>query len=84
MRIKFVTIFVDSLCEEMMQKVKLKKDIVIPKGTILQTAPVKTERNDEHFDCVIGLSDNTTGTFTYCIDTDFIDELFEYFEDTEN
>lgn len=61
-----------------MSKVLLK-DIVIPKGTVLHRAPLKTERpGDGHFDCVIGLSDNTTGIFTYCIDDD-PEVLAEYF-----
>lgn len=62
--------------EKPMKKVLLK-DIVIPKGTVLSRAPVKTVRHgDDHFDCVIGLSDNTSGSFTYCLDGDDLDEYF--------
>jgi hypothetical protein len=60
----------------------LLKDIVIPKGTILRTAPRKTKRvGNCHFDCVIGLSTNTAGHFEYCIDSDYLEELDEYFAD---
>ena len=65
-----------------MEKVLLK-DIVIPKGTIFRQAPLKTVREgNDHFDCVVGLSDNTSGVFEYCIDADF-DELDEYFTDVK-
>ena len=59
----------------------LLKDIIIPAGTVFNTAPWKTTRDDTHYDCVIGLSDNTCGSFTYCIDPDFSNELEEYFKD---
>jgi hypothetical protein len=55
----------------------LIKDIVIPAGTVFSQAPSKTTRDDTHYDCVIGLSDNTHGIFTYCIDEP--DELAGYF-----
>jgi hypothetical protein len=61
----------------------LLKDIVIPKGTIFTQAPHKTERNDEHYDCLVGLSKNTCGDFTYCIDKDCTDELEDYFTDVK-
>ena len=63
-----------------MKKVLLK-DIIIPAGTVFNTAPTKTERDNNHFDCVVGLSDNTWGTMTYCIDPDCKDELAEFFTD---
>ena len=60
----------------------LLKDIIIPKGTVFRKAPTKTERvSNDHYDCVIGLSKNTSGSFEYCIDKDYIDELDEYFTD---
>ena len=64
-----------------MAKKVLLKDIVIPAGTVLDTAPQRTERDNTHYDCVIGLSDNTHGTFTYCIDPDYPSELDKYFTD---
>ena len=63
------------------RKFILLKDITIPKGTVLEQAPAVTERNNEHFDCIVGLSRNTCGEFTYCIDDDFRDELMEYFQE---
>ena len=60
-------------------KYRLKKDIVIKKGTIMGCAPRKTRRYlNGHYDCIIGLSDNTSGTFEYFIDDD--KGLEEYFE----
>lgn len=57
----------------------LLKDIIIPKGTVFQRSPVRTDRHGaDHFDCVIGLSQNTVGYFEYCIDADPI-EMGEYF-----
>lgn len=54
------------------------KDIIIPAGTKLQQAPVKTERADDGwYDCVIGLSDNSYGYLTY--DLSEIKELSEWF-----
>jgi len=55
----------------MKKKMVVLKDIIIKAGTVLHRAPVKTERSSEdHFSCIIGLSDNTHGDFTYCIDCD--------------
>jgi uncharacterized C2H2 Zn-finger protein len=68
--------------EKPMKKQKQKryvliKDIVIPAGTVFNQAPVKTERSDCYFQHVVGLSDNTSGDFNYCIDEQ--EELKEYF-----
>ena len=58
----------------------LLRDIVIPAGTVFSQAPRKTQRmGGDHFECVIGLSRNTAGFFTYCIDEP--DELIDYFKD---
>ena len=60
------------------KKFVLLKDIVIPKGTVLKRAPIKTKRfGEDHFSVSVGLSDNTTGEFEYCIDE--LEELSEYF-----
>lgn len=60
----------------------LLKDIIIPKGTILRTAPTQTKRNGAgHFDCTIGLSPNTSGCFEYYLDPDCSEELEDYFAD---
>ncbi len=57
----------------------LKKDIVIPAGTVLGRAPFKTTREGKHYMATIGLSDNTCGSFEYCLEDD-IDELREWFD----
>lgn len=62
-----------------MSKKVLLKDIVIPAGTVFDSAPRKTVRDNTHYDCVIGLSKNTTGSVTYCIDPGYKEELSEYF-----
>jgi len=54
----------------------LLKDIVIPKGTVFTTAPNKTEcfgdfcEEHHHYEAIIGLSPNTSGSFCYSIDDD--------------
>lgn len=59
----------------------LIKDIVIPAGTIFMQAPVKTERfGDDHIECFVGLTKDTSGSFTYDISDDK-DKLKEYFVD---
>lgn len=57
----------------------LKKDIVIPAGTVFSRAPVKTERvGDQHFSHIIGLTNDSSGDLTYFIDPDdpALDEWF--------
>jgi hypothetical protein len=64
-------------------KKRLKKDIVIKAGTIFDTAPKKTTRHgNDHFNCVVGLTNDSAGFFNYCIDEDD-KELTEWFEDVE-
>ena len=62
------------------KSVVLIKDIVIPAGTIFTPAPLKTERSLDHVEHVIGLTDNTYGSLTYCVDPDCKDELSDYFK----
>jgi len=57
----------------------LLQDIVIPKGTVFSPAPIKTERSPDHFECTIGLSKNTYGTITYCLDEEDQNELQDFF-----
>lgn len=67
-----------------MRKVLLLKDITIPKGTIFNTAPCQTKRYGQgHLEATIGLSPNTSGSFTYFIDPDCIGELDTFFEDVD-
>ncbi len=61
-------------------RIKLKKDIIIPAGTILDHAPRMTERfGDNHFNCTVGLTNNECGTFELYVDPADT-ELFELVE----
>lgn len=53
-------------------QIVLLKDLVIPAGTVFSPSPVKTERDPDalFFDAVIGLSKDSYGTVTYCLDDD--------------
>ena len=62
----------------------LLKDIIIPKGTVFQKAPIKTKRfGDGHFCAIIELTDNTYGEFEYCMDECDEAELSDYFMDLD-
>lgn len=41
----------------------VKKDIVIPAGTILQRGPVRTDFGVPHYEKIIGFGPDGTGTF---------------------
>lgn len=59
-------------------KKRLKKDIIIHAGTIMNIAASKTVRHgQDHFSCTIGLSSDSSGSFEYCIDDPKLDEFFE-------
>jgi len=59
----------------------LVKDLVIPAGTVFDTAPIMTERvGEEHVEAVIGLTKNTSGTVGYFVGDDQ-EELKEWFRD---
>jgi len=63
-------------------KKRLKKDIIIPAGTIMSQAPRKTVRHgNDHFSCTVGLSPDSSGLFEYCIDDPGLSEFFEDVED---
>ena len=68
-------------------KYRLKKDVVIPAGTVFDTAPWKTTRElseapfDGAIDAIIGLTKDTSGVFTYHLDSADRDALEEYFEE---
>jgi hypothetical protein len=64
-------------------KATLKKDIIIPAGTVFYTAPVKTERvGDDHIEFIFGLSKDTSGSIHYCLGNtkEERDQIAEYFE----
>jgi hypothetical protein len=57
-------------------KLRLKKDIVIPAGTVFNDAPLKVVRKPGcYVESVIGLTPDAVGFFT--CDTDCGDEWFE-------
>ena len=63
----------------MAEELILLKDIVIPAGTVLSRAASKVERfGDDHFEVVVGLTPNTSGSFVYTVDAD-PELLSEYF-----
>ena len=55
---------------------RLKKDIIIPAGTIFKKAPTKTERQGNHIDTLFEFNKDSIGFFTCCLD----DDLGDYFE----
>ena len=56
----------------------LKKDIIIPAGTVMEEAPAKAERmGDAHVGCTVKLSDKTAGFFSYCLKEDLLEEWFD-------
>lgn len=60
---------------------RLKRDILIPAGTIFFTAPTMTKRyGNEHFHHIIGLTDDTSGSLEYCVD-EGDPEIMEWFEE---
>lgn len=61
------------------RKIVLLKDIVIAAGTVFTKAPVMTQRDENHIDCLIGLSKNTCGTLTYSLDENEMEELKDWF-----
>ena len=65
-------------------KVRLKKDIVIPAGTILENiGGIKTNYiSHEWYEYLVGLTDDSCGHFRYDVDSGDI-ALLEYFEVVE-
>jgi len=62
-------------------RLRLKKDIIIPAGTILSEAPHTTKRAGVyHYQASVGLSKDTCGSFEYYVDPSD-SSLVEYFED---
>lgn len=50
--------------------VRLKKDIVIPAGTIMFPAPARTSRADGHFDHTIMMGKDNFATLTVFLERD--------------
>ncbi len=62
----------------------LKKDIIIPAGSIFTPAAKVTQRfTDEHFEYTIGLNNDTFGTLTYCIEPGLDDWFQDWHVDTK-
>lgn len=63
---------------------KLKKDIVIPAGTIFNRIPKgsKSQYGKDFFEKSIGLTKDTCGDLRYCVDSDD-PSLNEWFEDVD-
>lgn len=66
------------------KKLILKKDLVIPAGSVFDEAPTKTVRagggNIQH---IIGLTKDTSGSVEYCIEDMTSEEFDEWFEAAE-
>jgi hypothetical protein len=61
----------------------LQKDIIIPKGTVFFQEPselIKQYFGNDNYTFTIGLTDDTSGELTYCIDKDDA-ELSAWFKD---
>ena len=64
-----------------MAKYILKKDIIIPSGTVFTIAPTDTVRvGDGHIQHTFGLTRDTSGSVEYCIQDMTEDEIGEWFE----
>lgn len=59
----------------------VKKDIIIPAGTILKSAPIRTVRHGFHGEHVLGFGPDGTGFFT--IDEESAQLNPDYFELTK-
>lgn len=60
---------------------RLLKDLVIPAGAMFGPAPTMTTRSHGHIEHIFGLSRDTSGSVTYCIDND--PDLVEWFEEVK-
>jgi len=56
----------------------VKKDIIIPSGTVISTGPVKREWKEENFEIVIEFGRDSSGYFSFGISD--IKASPEYFE----
>ena len=63
-------------------KVKILSDIVIPSGTIMQTAPSKIERYVPYFEAIIGFGKDNVASFV--VDDDTVKEYPDKFEIVES
>jgi len=67
-----------------MAQFKLKKDVVIPAGTVFNCVDgEKREYVSGNYSCLHGISDNTCGEFIHGAIGDFPEEDSEWFEELE-
>ena len=68
-----------------MAQFKLKKDIVIPAGTIFNCVDGETRKYlNGNYSHLVALSNNTCGELIYGIETGFKKEESEWFEEIKN
>jgi hypothetical protein len=67
------------MAKRIYERYLVKKDIVIPKGTVLESI---NDGNTDPIECIVGLSRDTSGVFRYWTDND-MDNLKEYLEKIE-
>ena len=62
-------------------KMRLKKDIVIPAGTMFSGIPKNsnTKYHEDNYETSIGLTRNSFGTLVYCVDRDDAELLKDWF-----
>mgnify|MGYP001592520625 FL=1 len=67
-------------------QVRLKRDIVIPAGTILDDAPRRLEMCRGHVEHILGLTKDTSGSLLYFVDPDdaALADWFEVLDATVN
>ena len=56
--------------KQVQKTVRLKRDIIIPAGTILKPAPLRTSRSDGHFEHLIAIGKDNTATLTVFLQRD--------------
>lgn len=69
------------------KRFKLKKDLVIPAGTVFDGAPVRVEYSYDNYEAIIGLTNNCAGHLVFGIEKDAHGELYTdldgWFEEVE-
>jgi hypothetical protein len=70
---------VKSIGSKKMEKFILRKNVVIPKGSVFMRAPKRIENYESMFEHIIGLTDHTSGSILYGIDEDD-PKISEWFE----
>ena len=72
--------------KERIKKIKLKKDFIIPAGTVLNDiGGLEAKYGSGNYECIVGMTDNTWGSFVYSFDVDdeddpILEEIDDWFE----